>query len=487
MNNQPPPFSEESERGALGCLLTEPQEAQKRLVKLKGSDFHDLRHKAVFTAISCLSHDARVPDVATVGQWLKDKGRLEEAGGWEYLAPLPDAPPSAANFDNYLLTLKDKTGRREALHLSSKLADMARDESVDPRALIHDARSYFEHALTYDHGRKEWFRFFKPSELSSYNLPPNTVLVGDSHIARGNVTVIAGAPGVGKSRASDSLAIAGARPESSWFGLPVHGQFKTAVIQNENGRYRLKTEFADIGADGLDDYIRVSEPPPFGMAFDKPEFREALRTWLDEFKPDVVILDPWNSMARDDGARDYLETLNLLRGVVFGQSTSPPALVIVAHTRKPKSDERNNGRNLLNDVAGSYVLASVPRCVFILQAGSEEPEDDRVVWTCCKNNDGDFGPRSAWHRRNGLFLPCSDFNWSDFDKPTGNDRKEITQEHMEALFKNGQRKLEKKHACKELQSIAEMGHTACYNALSVKGKFRGHLVQHPDGLLGWKP
>jgi hypothetical protein len=55
--------------------------------------------------------------------------------------------------------------------------------------------------------------------------------------------------------------------------------------------------------------------------------------------------------------------------------------------------------------------------VFIMQAASDDPEDRQVVWTCCKNNDGDLGPRSAWVRCNGLFEPLPDFDWESFDTP----------------------------------------------------------------------
>jgi hypothetical protein len=89
----------------------------------------------------------------------------------------------------------------------------------------------------------------------------------------------------------------------------------------------------------------------------------------------------------------------------------------VAHTRKAKPDERHSGRSLLNLLAGSYVLGSVPRTVFVMQAASDDVNDSRVVWTCCKNNDGELGDRSAWERRNGLFMPVEFFDWDAFDHP----------------------------------------------------------------------
>jgi hypothetical protein len=69
-----------------------------------------------------------------------------------------------------------------------------------------------------------------------------------------------------------------------------------------------------------------------------------------------------------------------------------------------------------NLLAGSYVLGSVPRTVFVMQAASDDVTEDRIVWTCCKNIDGELGKRSAWIRRNGLFDPLTDFDWEAWNK-----------------------------------------------------------------------
>jgi hypothetical protein len=100
---------------------------------------------------------------------------------------------------------------------------------------------------------KIYIEFLRPSQILAYVPPPGTVLVGDNHIVRGSVFVVAGPPGVGKSRGSVALAEAGAT-KLDWFGLPVHTNFKTLIIQNENGRYRLKLELSGISADVLEEY-----------------------------------------------------------------------------------------------------------------------------------------------------------------------------------------------------------------------------------------
>jgi hypothetical protein len=124
------------------------------------------------------------------------------------------------------------------------------------------------------------------------------------------------------------------------------------IVQNENGRFRLKKEFSELDSTLLDRLVRVSEPPPFGLIFDDSEFREDLSAIIAEFRPDLVIIDPWNAAARDEKARNYQDTFNLIRQVVPAGDDGP-AIGIVAHTRKPQSDERVNGRALLNLLAGS--------------------------------------------------------------------------------------------------------------------------------------
>ena len=325
--------------------------------------------------------------------------------------------------------------------------------------------------------------FKTPSQLKNFVPATGIVLVGDCHIVRGSVFVIGGAPGVGKSRASVALAEAGATG-NEWFGLMVHRRFKTMIIQTENGLFRLSKEFGELDCDALENYVRVCPPPPFGMCFRREDFRAQLSAAIREFEPDVIVFDPWNAAARDEKAREYLEAFELIRSVLPAGDEAP-ALGIVAHTRKPRPDERATGRSLLNLLAGSYVLGSVPRCVFVMQLASDDPQDNRVVWTCCKNNDGELGTRLAWERRNGLFAPVSKFDWDTFDNPSQNDRVTIMPEDVATIFENGGKELTRADAVKALQTLTEAGRTACYNALKLDGRFSAHLNE-THGLLSWK-
>jgi AAA domain len=267
--------------------------------------------------------------------------------------------------------------------------------------------------------KKVFVEFLRPSELRDYHPPEGIVLVGDNHITRGSIFVIGGAPGIGKSRAAVALAEAGATAVQ-WFGLPVHCKFKTLIVQNENARYRMKLEFSELDCETMDEFVRVTPPPPYGLCFDRSECRDQLAAQLSEFDPAIVIIDPWNAASRDDRAKGYLETYEAIRSVIPAGDDAL-AIGIVAHTRKPQVGERASGRALLNLLAGSYVLGSIPRCVFILQSASDDVDEKRVVLTCCKNNDGEPSKLSAWERCNGLFQPAHGFDWETFDNPEKGD------------------------------------------------------------------
>jgi hypothetical protein len=189
------------------------------------------------------------------------------------------------------------------------------------------------------------------------------------------------------------------RTRSDWFGLQVHTPFRTLIVQNENGRYRLKQEFAPLNGLALENYVRVTPPSPYGLCFHRAEFRDQLAAQIESFDPAVVIIDPWSAAVRDDKAKEYLETFDAIRRVIPAGDAGP-AIGIVAHTRKPQVGERASGRALLNLLAGSHVLGSVPRCVFVLQSASDEVTETRVGVDLLQEQRRGLGPahRLGAHR-----------------------------------------------------------------------------------------
>jgi LmbE family N-acetylglucosaminyl deacetylase len=265
--------------------------------------------------------------------------------------------------------------------------------------------------------KRQWLQVWGLSDFINFQPPPDFKLMGECHLTRGSLTVLGGWPGVGKSRAALALAIAGARGVP-WLGHRIHARFRTLIIQCENGPYRLKEELAEAmqGQQGtLEGWVGITPPPPYGLAFQEPGFRQELREKIADFKPGLVIIDPWNRAADGDKQADYRGALDAVFECLPEDPAEKPALLIIHHMRKKNGDGgRKQGRDLLHELAGSYQIGSSARCVFALEAASSDVSDDSVVLTCCKNNDGIEGAPSAWFRRNGLFQPNPEFDMEGF-------------------------------------------------------------------------
>ncbi|MDB6119617.1 MAG: hypothetical protein JWO08_3398 [Verrucomicrobiaceae bacterium] len=333
--------------------------------------------------------------------------------------------------------------------------------------------------------------FHPPEYFTDFTLPENAILVGDCHLTRGDITVIGGVPGCGKSRLLVSLAIAGAQgPGASWMGHPVHSHFKTAILQAENGEVRLKRELEDIAIQGhqLSGWLHITPPPRCGFAFGQPEFRAQLRDWLAEIKPGIFAIDPWNRAAPDDKVKDFRTALD---GIfeVLPDGPDKPAIVIVHHLRKSASsgEGRKRGRDLLGELSGSYIIGSAPRVTFILEPATPDGEDDRVIFTCAKNNNGEMGPSTAWHRRNGLFVPCEAFDWAEWEGGGGetSNRNSLELADMAAIFANGKCEHTRQNAAQALQDSG-FSRSRSYKALAPDGKFARHLSE-VNGIITFRP
>ena len=67
-----------------------------------------------------------------------------------------------------------------------------------------------------------------------------------------------------------------------------------------------------------------------------------------------------------------------------------------------------------------------------------------------------MGKRSAWERRNGLFVPVEDFDWKTFDGD-GEKRRTVNLDDLDALFEGGKRQLARNTAVEQLMEQTQLG------------------------------
>ena len=323
--------------------------------------------------------------------------------------------------------------------------------------------------------------FWKPSDFLNWTPPEDYVIAGDNHIVRGGLTMIGGPPGVGKTRVLTALAMAGATG-ADWLGVPIRCQFRTLIVQAENGPCRVKDELAHLRVPediDLDDWLRITPPPQYGLNFGDDEFREIVRRQVEQFEPAIVAIDPWNRVAQDDNIKDYRKALELIHSVLPADPGKRPAQVINCHLRKRKGDSKKRGRDLLEELAGSHFVGSAARTVYVLEPASPDQEDDRVVWTCAKCNDGIAGAPTAWHRESHGFTPCPEFDLDEYLSGGETERRRISENDVrDAIGAGGVRRAQ---VVSRMKSAGWAPSTA-YAALKT---FEDLITEDTKGELWW--
>lgn len=453
------------------------KDAIRRYTDLKSEHFGSPVNREIFTAILQLHYAGHDTNFLALEDYFRRRDRLREIGAHTLSTLAGDSRIAAmddACCDYAKDCMLDAFRERETARI---LKDGAAGKitAADARDKLHEILSQPNTTE-----REPRIRFYTPAELRDYVPDKDIVLVGDCNVMRGETFVIGGEPGVGKSLGATQLAVSGAT-QRDWFGHTVHRQFRTMIVQTENGRYRLQLEFSSLDCDEIENWIRVSEPPPFGLTLTNKEFQEDIGAALDSFKPECVIFDPWNAATHDDKQRDYVETFDALRDLL-PTGADKPALGIIAHTRKPQPNEkRTGGTGLMHLLSGSYILTSVPRCIFIMTRGTQDETDDSIVFFNPKNSNGENAPRSAWHRKLSGFTAATDFDWKEFDKPP-EERKIIKLDHLREVFCDGKKRLELREAAHDLATLVEVTESAAYNALKEDGKFSAN-ISRSNGML----
>src|SRR5436309_13790760 len=93
-----PPHDLEAEMSVLGAILISDRTLYALVIEegLKAEDFYRERHRLIYESMLALYHENEPVDHVTVADHLRQRGRLEEAGGASAVDALAGAPPSGS-------------------------------------------------------------------------------------------------------------------------------------------------------------------------------------------------------------------------------------------------------------------------------------------------------------------------------------------------------------------------------------------------------
>ncbi|MDE2900248.1 MAG: replicative DNA helicase, partial [Chloroflexota bacterium] len=105
-----------AEEAVIGALLIDGDAIHQVSPVLRAADFFRERNRWCYEAALELSQRPEAIDLATMGQEMARRGRLEEAGGYEYLSQLSATVPTSVNVEYYAQIVRRTSVMRQLIH-----------------------------------------------------------------------------------------------------------------------------------------------------------------------------------------------------------------------------------------------------------------------------------------------------------------------------------------------------------------------------------
>jgi hypothetical protein len=357
----PPPSAPEAEAAVLGAIIMEPD----RILPLcdaagiSEDSFYESRHRLVFNAVVRLREDGTPVDVNTVQAAIRQAGHLDDIGGGAFLDRLVDGC-IPAHVEHYLNMIVEARDKRRLLAVAQRLEQAARN-GMESATIIADTESALREIGGVAANQFPAYRF---SDLLNYVPDVSNHVAGDGWLRGGAGTLLVGGTGLGKSVLAQQIAVcvaAGTR----FFGIQIREPQPVLYIGAENDAETMQRDFSGI--------VKNMEPNPcpvvveanlrvvhcYGM--DGEFFARFLADELRRNRPKLVVVDPYQAFL-GGGEMNSSETfLRWIRPIDAAIKQFNVALLLVAHTPKPRDRENWTARESVYMAAGSSVISNWAR------------------------------------------------------------------------------------------------------------------------------
>jgi len=373
------PFSREAEDAVISTLLFNGNHIEWLSGILSADMFYMQPNACVYAAIKSLYDEAKPVDMITITDRLEKNGKLAVVGGKEYIRTLADKVVSTSNLEYHAKCVLEKYIARRMMEIGQDMIKNAMDESKDVMDCFVESEKQIS-ALgdviagksgvstlndllkcSYDRVFERIEKYKKNSssgvETGLYKL---NRITGGWH--KGNLIVLAGRPGMGKTTLALSMAKAAADKDFSVliFSLEMSPDELTdrMVISNTNidsEQFRIGNIVDDIPEIDLSIErlynlpITVDENSAVTAAHIRARIREQCRK-----KCDLVIIDYLNLMLPEgkknrNRENDVSELTRALK--IIAKESDVPIILLAQLSRK--CEERSSKKPELADLRES--------------------------------------------------------------------------------------------------------------------------------------
>jgi replicative DNA helicase len=205
------PHSEESERAVLGGVLLDSTILSTISGRLRAEDFYSERHQLLYQAMLDLQEEQVEIDLRTLQARLEQRDQFDRIGGLAYISGLDLDLPDIGRIDAYVEIVKERSVRRRLISMSGEIIRNCLDGGLEAREALGRAEqavlSLGEEAIQRGFAQLAHVLHTTLEELEER---PGTMLTGvpsgftdfdriSQGLNRGNLIIIAGRPGMGKT------------------------------------------------------------------------------------------------------------------------------------------------------------------------------------------------------------------------------------------------------------------------------------------------
>ena len=133
------PHSNEAEQSVLGAIIIDPELINTTQEVLLPESFYRGAHQHIFRAMMNLNEDNKDIDVVTIMDQLAQEGRLNEAGGPQYLAELSSNVPTTRNIQYYTEIVFKHATKRKLIQAADSIANDGYNDELELDTILNDA------------------------------------------------------------------------------------------------------------------------------------------------------------------------------------------------------------------------------------------------------------------------------------------------------------------------------------------------------------
>ena len=209
-----PPHNTDAEEAVLAAVLLDGRVLDE-VDFLAAEDFYSEAHKRVFEAVREVRSKGTAVDIQTVAAWLRDRDWLQAVGGVSSLAKLVDATPAVAHIEAHAQIVKGKSRVRAMIAVCQQSAAEAYGDYGDAAEYINSVERRVCEVGVATHVSNETdartlmgeefdrIKRLRASDGPDPDVMPTGLVDVDDVLAgghrRGELIVIAGRPGMGKT------------------------------------------------------------------------------------------------------------------------------------------------------------------------------------------------------------------------------------------------------------------------------------------------